>query len=152
MPGLDRLRRARGYAGAAVPAPWLADLERTLAEDADDTLAVGVVVLASVAGAEVRVDEEERHGAVRRALLLLAAGGDPSRGLDLDGRAVSALAADLDEPERREALLAALAGLAGQAEGLPHVSEALHALADAPEVAWRAYACSLLAQELDDGD
>ena len=141
-----------GYAGAAVPAPWLADLERTLAEGADDTLAVGVVVLASVAGADVRVDDDERHGSVRRALLLLAAGGDPNRGLDLNGRAVSALAADLDEPERRAALLAALAGLARQAEGLPHVSEALHALADAPEVAWRAYACSLLAQELDDGD
>jgi hypothetical protein len=144
--------RFRGYAGSAVPDPWLADLERTLAEDAGDTLAVGVVVLASVAGADVQVDEEERHGAVRRALLLLAAGGDPSRGLDLNGRAVSALAADLDEPSRREALLSGLAGLAGDAQGLPHVSEALHALADAPEVAWRAYACSLLARELDDGD
>jgi hypothetical protein len=135
-----------------VPEPWLADLERTLAEDADGTLAVGVVVLASVAGAVVVLDEDERHGAVRRALLLLSAGGDPGRGLDLNGRAVSALAADLDEPERRTALLGALAGLARQAEGLPHVSEALHGLADAPEVAWRAYACSLLAQELDDGD
>ena len=112
-------------------APWLADLERSLAEDADDTLAVGLVVLASIAGADVRVDEDERHGAVRRALLLLAAGGDPNRGLDLNGRAVSTLAADLDEPERREAL---------------------HALANAPDVAWRAYACSLLAQELDDED
>jgi hypothetical protein len=133
-----------------VPDRWLADLEQTLAEDAGDTLAVGVVVLASVAGADVHVDEEERHGAVRRALLLLAAGGDPNRGLGLNGRAVSALAADLDDPSRREALLAGLAGLAGDAQGLPHVSEALHALADAPEIAWRAYACSLLAQELDD--
>ena len=135
-----------------MPEPWLADLERTLAEDADDTLAVGVVVLASVAGAVVVLDEDERHGAVRRALLLLAAGGDPNRGLDLNGRAVAALAADLDEPERRQALLSALSGLATDAEGLPHVCEALHALADAPEVAWRAYACSLLAQELDDSD
>ncbi|HYZ78156.1 MAG TPA: hypothetical protein VE596_12365 [Gaiellaceae bacterium] len=133
-----------------MPDRWLADLEQTLAEDAGDTLAVGVVVLASVAGADVHVDEEERHGAVRRALLLLAAGGDPNRGLGLNGRAVSALAADLDDPSRREALLAGLAGLAGDAQGLPHVSEALHALADAPEIAWRAYACSLLAQELDD--
>ena len=135
-----------------MPDPWLAELERTLAEDAGDMLAVGVVVLASVAGADVQVDEEERHGAVRRALLLLAAGGDPSRGLDLNGRAVSALAEELDDPRRREALLTGLAGLAGEAQGPPHVSEALHALADAPEVAWRAYACSLLARELDDGD
>jgi hypothetical protein len=135
-----------------VPEPWLADLERTLAEDVDDKLAVGLVVLASVAGAVVVLDEDERHGAVRRALLLLAAGGDPNRGLDLNGRAVAALAADLDEPGRREALLSSLAGLATDAEGLPHVCEALHALADAPEVAWRAYACSLLAQELDDSD
>jgi len=133
-------------------APWLADLERSLAEDADDTLAVGVVVLASIAGADVHVDEDERHGALRRALLLVAAGGDPGRGLDLNGRAVSALAADLDEPERREALLAALERLQATAQGLPHVCEALHALAEAPEVAWRAYACSLLAQELDDED
>jgi hypothetical protein len=135
-----------------VPEPWLADLERSLAEDADDTLAVGVVVLASVAGADVRVDEDERHGAVRRALLLLAAGGDPSRGLDLNGRAVSALASDLDEPARRDALVSALERLQSAARGLPHVCEALHALAAAPEVAWRAYACSLLAQELDDED
>ena len=142
--------RFRGYAGSAVPDPWLADLEQTLAEDADDMLAVGVVVLASIAGAEVHVDEEERHGAVRRALLLLAAGGDPNRGLDLNGRAVSALAEGLDDPRRREALLSGLAGLAGEAQGLPHVSEALRALTDAPEVAWRAYACSLLARELDD--
>lgn len=133
-------------------APWLADLERSLAEDADDTLAVGVVVLASIAGADVRVDEDELHGALRRALLLLAAGGDPSRGLDLHGRAVSALAADLDEPERREALFSALERLQAHAQGLPHVCEALHGLADAPDVAWRAYACSLLAQELDDED
>src|ERR671935_3248288 len=107
-------------------APWLADLERSLAEDVDDTLAVGLVVLASIAGAEVHVDEDERHGAVRRALLLLAAGGDPNRGLDLNGRAVSALAAELDDPRRGEAPLSGLAGIAGDAQGLPHVSEALH--------------------------
>lgn len=131
-----------------MPAPWLADLERTLAEDVDDSLAVAVVVLASVAGGDVVLDEYDRHGAVRRALLLLTAGGDPNRGLDLDGRAVQALAAELDDPGRRETLRGALVELRGEAEGLPHVSEALRALADAPDVAWRAYACSLLAREL----
>jgi len=135
-----------------VPAPWLADLERTLAEGDEDSLAIAVVVLASVAGAELPLDGEERAGAVRRALLLLAAGGDPSRGLDLGGRAVSALAIDLDGSARREILASALAGLASEAEGLPHVSEALRGLLDAPDVAWRAYACSLLAAALGADD
>ena len=131
-----------------MPAPWLADLERTLAEGDEDSLAIAVVVLASVAGANVRLDGEERDGAVRRALLLLAAGGDPNRGLDLGGPAVCALATDLDDPGRREILASELAGLASEAQGLPHVGEALHGLLDAPDVAWRAYACSLLAAEL----
>jgi len=135
-----------------MPAPWLADLERTLAEGDEDSLAVAVVVLASVAGVEVPLDGEERAGAVRRALLLLAAGGDPSRGLDLGGRAVRALATDLDEPERHEILASALAEIASEAQGLPHVSEALRGLVDAPDVAWRAYACSLLADALGADD
>jgi hypothetical protein len=135
-----------------VPAPWLADLERTLAEGDEDSLAIAVVVLASVAGAEVPLDGEEGAGAVRRALLLLAAGGDPNRGLDLGGRAVRALASDLDDPERHEILASALAGLASEAQGLPHVSEALRGLLDAPDVAWRAYACSLLAAALGADD
>ncbi len=135
-----------------MPATWLADLERTLAEGDEDSLAIAIVVLASVAGAEVRLDGEERAGAVRRALLLLAAGGDPTRGLDLGGRAVRALAADLDDPERREILASALARLASEAQGLPHVSEALRGLLDAPDVAWRAYACSLLAAALGADD
>jgi hypothetical protein len=135
-----------------VAAPWLADLERTLAEGDEDSLAIAVVVLASVAGAEVRLDGEERDGAVRRALLLLAAGGDPNRGLDLNGRAVGALATDLDDTDRREILASALARLASEAQGLPHVSEALRGLLDAPDVAWRAYACSLLAAALGADD
>ena len=129
--------------------PWLADLERSLAEDVEDSLAVGLVVLASVAGRSVRLPEDEVHGATRRALLLLAAGGDPARGLDLNGRAVAALAADLEEPARLDELLAGLDGLQAESEGLPHVSEALRALLEAPEIAWRAFCCALLAAELD---
>ena len=48
-------------------------------------LATSLVVLAAVAGADVALDEDERRGAARRALLRLAAGGDPARGLDLNG-------------------------------------------------------------------
>ena len=136
----------------AVPAPWLADLERTLAEGDEDSLAITLVVLASVAGREVPLAGDERDGAVRRALLLLAAGGDPNRGLDLNGRAVGALATDVDDADRREILVSALAGLAAEAQGLPHVSEALRGLLDAPEIAWRAYACALLAAELGAAD
>ena len=88
------------------------------------------------------------HGASRRALYLLAAGGDPERGLDLNGRAVTALADELRTVDRQLALESGITELSAQAKGFPHVSEADHALADAPDVAWRAFACSLLAEEL----
>jgi hypothetical protein len=128
---------------------WLLELERSLAESDDASeLATALVVLASVAGENVAVDEDEVHGASRRALYLLAAGGDPERGLDLNGRAVAALADDLRTVDRQLALESGIAELRAQAKGLPHVSEAVHALADAPDVAWRAFACSLLAEEL----
>lgn len=131
------------------PSAWLVDLERTLAEDeGTESLAVALVVLASVAGADVPLEREEARGAARRALFLLTAGGDPSRGLDLDGRAVSALADDLRTVDRQLALEQGILELRAQAKGLPHVSEAVHALADAPDVAWRAYAASLLAEQL----
>jgi hypothetical protein len=97
-----------------------------------------VVTLAWFGGREVPLDEDELHGALRRALLLLAAGGDPQRDPELDGRAVTALAAELDRPERRGALLAALRELRECADEL---------LAD-PDLAWRAFACALLADEL----
>lgn len=132
---------------------WLLQLERSLAEDnGTEHLAVALVVLASVAGADVRVDPGEVQGAARRALFLLSAGGDPERGLDLDGRAVSALAEDLRTVDRQIALERGLLELRLQAQGLPHVSEALHGLIDAPEVAWRAYAAALLAEELGGAD
>jgi hypothetical protein len=128
---------------------WLRSLEQTLAEDeAGEELATALVVLASVAGAEVDVPEDEAHGAGRRALLLLAAGGDPDRGLDLNGRAVAALADELRTVDRQLALDRGLDDLKAQAKGLAHVSEALEALRATPEVAWRAYACSLLAEQL----
>ncbi len=131
------------------PAAWLETLERSLAEgEGTETLATGVVVLATVAGRSVHLDEDEARGAARRALLLLGAGGDPDRGLDLHGRAVAAMADDLRTVDRQIALEEGLKQLRLQAEGLPHVSEALHGLAEAPDVAWRAFAAGILAQAL----
>jgi hypothetical protein len=132
-----------------VSASWLAELERSLAEsDETDALATSLVVLAAIAGENVAIDEDEAHGACRRAVFLLAAGGDPERGLDLHGRAVTAVAEELRTVDRQLALEQGIADLRARVKGLPHVSEAVHALADAPDVAWRAFACSLLAEEL----
>jgi hypothetical protein len=74
---------------------------------------------------------------VRRALFVFAAGGALHRDPTLDDPAVRELAADLDSPERREALLAG--------------SDELRALDDG-ELAWRAYACGLLADALGDDE
>jgi hypothetical protein len=135
------------------PAPWLVELESELAAgEGTESLAVALVVLASVAGADVPINREEVRAAARRALFLLAAGGDPERGLDLDGRAVSALSEELRTVDRQLALERGLLELRLQAQGLPHASEALHGLVDAPDVAWRAYAAGLLAEELGGAD
>lgn len=129
---------------------WLERLERRLAEGDEEELATGVVSLAFFAAQEVGLPQDERRAAARRALLLLAAGGDPGRALDLGGRAVRALAADIETPERRAALEAGLGRLAREAAELPYVSETVRALVRNPELAWRAYAASILAEELDD--
>lgn len=123
---------------------WLDQLEAIVAE-AD--AGVAVVTVASVAGRDVPLDDEVR-GEVRRALLVLAAGGDPERGLDLNGPAVVRFAEELDAPERRAVLAAGLEQLAADALGHPHTSELVRALMDDPETAWRAYACAVLAAEL----
>jgi hypothetical protein len=129
---------------------WLLRLEHSLAEeDGTESLAAALVVLASAAGGAIQVEQEDVRGAARRALFLLSAGGDPERGLDLHGRAVSAMADDLRTVDRQLALEGGLRQLRLEARGLPHVSEAIHGLSDAPDIAWRAYAASLLAEELD---
>ena len=96
---------------------------------------VDLVVTAYVAGRHVPLSAEERNAAVRRALLVFAAGGDLRREPTLDDPAVLELAADLDAPDRRGTLLEA--------------SDQLRKLED-PERAWRAYACGLLADALGD--
>jgi hypothetical protein len=114
--------------------PWLVELER-IASQAD--LATALVTVASVAGRGVPLDDDEARGAGRRALLVLASGGDPTRGLDLNGPAVERLADELSTPQRRSALNTSLVRLRDDAIGLPHVTEAVKALIDAPETAWR---------------
>jgi hypothetical protein len=105
-------------------------------------------VLAWLAGTDVQMADGEARAAVRRAMLLLAAGGDPHRALALDGRAVTALAADLDGPERRAALTRGLEALRPEAAGLGTVATALERLVEDDGLAWRAYAAGLLGEEL----
>lgn len=97
---------------------------------------------------DVPVGEAELKAARRRAMLVLAAGGDPHRELALDDVAVDRLAAELDNPERRAALAAALDRLAAEADGLPATTGTLAALRSDPALAWQAYALALLADEL----
>ena len=121
---------------------WLEQVEATA--EGDGLLAV----LAWLAGAELEIPEEESTAALRRGMLLLAAGGDPHRALVLDGRAVVAVANDLETPERQEALDHGLAALQAEAEGLPSVASALERLRSDGPLAWRSYAAGLLGEEL----
>lgn len=109
-----------------------------------------LTAVAFLAGQDVALDEDELRGAVRRSLQLLATGGDPRRPLELGGRAVTALAADLDDPAARDALARGLEALLAQAEGLPAVGEAARALLADPHLAWQAFTCAVLAEQLDD--
>jgi hypothetical protein len=97
---------------------------------------------------ELPIAEDELNGARRRAMFVLAAGGDPHRELDLDSVAAERLSAELDTPERRKALQTALSEL--ETEGLPTVSEGVSGLLGEPEAAWRCLGLALLADELAD--
>ena len=105
-------------------------------------------MLCFFAGRGVETDEDELGAAIRRAELLLAAGGDPHRPLDPFGRAVTALADDLDTEERRQQLRAGLESLADEVAGLRGAREALGVLLSDADLAWKAYATSLLAEAL----
>ena len=123
----------------------LGQIEEMLAAGGEDE---GAVSLALVAGSGLELPDEELNAALRRAILLLAAGGDPRRELELRGRAVTALAADLDAPERRRQLAEMLATLREPAAGLVLVEGLLARLLAEPELAWQAFACAVLAYEL----
>ena len=105
-------------------------------------------LLCFLAGRSVMVDEAELHAALRRSELLLAAGGDPRRPLELYGRAVTALADDLDEPALRTELAAGLEALQPEIDGLRGATEALRLLGRDGDLAWQCYAMSLLAEHL----
>jgi len=123
-------------------------LEELDAEGFDSHSPELLVSLAWLAIGSVPIDEGELNAARRRAMFVLAAGGDPHRDLDLDSVAVAKLAADLDTPERRDALAAGLGEL--EADGLPNVAGAVELLLSEPEAAWRIFALALLADELAD--
>ena len=105
-------------------------------------------VLAYVAGQAVELDEEELNGARRRALLLVAAGGDPHRELEVDDRAVKALAVDLYTDDRRGQLGRSIDALVVRVRELPTAREAALFLAADVDLAWRLFCLGLLAEDL----
>jgi hypothetical protein len=125
----------------------LEELEPRLREWGD---AQACAMLALIARERVSLPDDELQSALRRALLVLAAGGDPHRELEIDGRAVTRFATELDSPARRDELAASLAALRRQAEGLPRAAYLLEALIEDAELAWRSLAVALLAEELAD--
>ena len=106
------------------------------------------VLLCLLAGHNVTLDEHERKAAIRRSELLLAAGGDPHRPLELWGRAVTALAEDLDSSAARAQLAAGLDMLTPSIEGLRGAADALQLLEQEGDLAWQCYAMALIAEEL----
>jgi len=119
-------------------------LERLEAGPGDNLL----LGLAWLAGQDVELDPDEVKATLRRAELLLASGGDPHRELELDGRAVTAVADDLDDPAARDQLEDSLARLTTASEGLTAVSDGLARLRAQPDLAWQSYACALLAEAI----
>jgi len=105
-------------------------------------------MLCFFAGRHVAVDQDELNAAIRRAELLLAAGGDPRRPLDPFGRAATALADDLDSAERRAQLRTGLEALVTEVAGLTGARESLALLLTDHDLAWKAYATALLAEAL----
>ena len=121
-------------------------MSRSRLEDLEESGVVLPVVLAWLVRDAVGIPEDVLNAARRRAMFVLAAGGDPHRELELDSVAAERLAAELDTPARRAALGGAFEAL--DASGLPTVAAALAALRTDPELAWRSLALALLADEL----
>jgi len=105
-------------------------------------------ILAYIAGQSVEIPQGELNETRRRAMLLLAAGGDPHRELGVDDRAVKAIAVDLFSEERRAQLGSGIDELVLIARDLPRTRDAALYLAGDLDLAWRLYALGLLAEEL----
>jgi hypothetical protein len=128
----------------------LEELEPLLREWGDGQ---ACAMLTFVASAHVSLPEDELRAALRRALLVLAAGGDPHRELEVEGPGVTGFANDLDSPARRAELVSALRRLRAESDDLPRAAFLLDALLDDEELAWRSLAVALLAEELgEEGD
>ena len=108
----------------------------------------GAVSLAYVAAQLLALDEAELAAARRRALFVLAAGGDPHRELDPDSPAVASLARDLDSPELRADLVRTLGALSDP--GRSATSAVIDELVADDDLALRTLATALLAEELAD--
>jgi hypothetical protein len=123
----------------------LEHLEPYLRETEPDGAAA---MLSLVALDEIGFDPDELSASVRRALLVLAAGGDLRRELTADDPAVVRLAEDLDDPDRRAELATALQQLRSLSADLPAAAATLDALLADPDRAWQALATAILADEL----
>ena len=123
-------------------------LEQLEASGLDPRSGEILVMLCWLVQEDVAVPEAELNGARRRAMFVLAAGGDPHRELELGSAATERLAAELETPERRVALGAALDAL--PTVDLPAVADAVEALRAEPDLAWRSFALALLADEIAD--
>jgi hypothetical protein len=145
VPGTGHVSSYPGVVEVSPERAFLAGLESRLARG--EPVAVEVS-LALLAGQEIELDPDELRAARRRAVQLLATAGDPRREPDPNGRAVTALAADLDAPEHRAALAEGLDSLGATVIGLQEVTARLERLAGDKELAWRWFACTLLAEEL----
>jgi hypothetical protein len=119
---------------------WLPVLEQATGEDR-------WTLLCFLAGRRVVLERRELSDALRRAELLLASGGDPRRPLELRGRAVTAVAADLDAPAARDQLRAGLESLLDETAGSSAEVEVQRLLADG-DLAWQCFACAVLAEAL----
>ena len=142
VPFQARLLRRRG---GRLPRSRLEALEGAGFDPRSGELLVALVWL--VLG-DLPIREDELNAARRRAMFVLAAGGDPHRELDFNSVAAERLSGELDTPERREALTRALGAL--DADGLPRVAEGLKTLQAEPDLAWRSLGLALLADELAD--
>lgn len=107
----------------------------------------GTVSLAYVAAQLLTLDEAELAAARRRAMFVLAAGGDPHRELSAESPAVESLARDLDSVELRADLTRTLTALTDPPRW-PVTAAVIEVLVADEDLALRTLALAFLAEEL----